>query len=482
MKILLFFPRWATVYGIFSYFAKRSSQIPPLNLAYIAAVSEEKGHTVELIDCQAEELSEEDLLEKILTFKPDLIGTTSTTPLFDIACKYASFLKKYLRDIPIVIGGNHATILREKDFPICFDYGFVGEAEESFPIFLEYLESGKDVSEVKGIIYRNIDGQAVFTGFAPPIMDIDSIPQPATHLLKMDLYLYGTMKGRKKCATVMASRGCPFDCIFCATEVFGKKVRRRKPELVVEEMKLSIDRFGAEHFYFLDDTLTLDKKYILDICDKIISAKLNITFEGGTRANCVDEEIISSLAKAGCVRISFGLEAVDENIRRIMRKNVPLDDYINANKLTNKYNIETLNSCMIGLPGESLETIRDLLRFLRFSKDIKQANLAIAVPYPGTALYKMALTGQYGLKLLTEDFSKYRRYGSAVMDVGDLKAGDLVKLQNDAFVSIYMAPWRYMPVFRKQGLIGVLLTFMRFLKSFCRVIVNKDGLFWFDKE
>jgi radical SAM superfamily enzyme YgiQ (UPF0313 family) len=137
---------------------------------------------------------------------------------------------------------------------------------------------------------------------------------------------------------------------------------------------------------------------------------------------------------------------------------------------------------MIGLPGETKETIRKLLHFLRFSRDIKQANLAIAIPYPGTELYSMAKKGDHSLELISEDYSQYRRYGSAVMNVGDLTVEELVLLQNDAFVSIYMVPWRYIPVYKKQGIIGVLLTFLRFIKSFKRVLKNEAGLFWFDKK
>jgi anaerobic magnesium-protoporphyrin IX monomethyl ester cyclase len=173
---------------------------------------------------------------------------------------------------------------------------------------------------------------------------------------------------------------------------------------------------------------------------------------------------------------------VNPNIRKIMRKEVPLESYTTANRLTNKYKIETLNSCMIGMPGETVDTIRETLKFLRSSREVKQANLAIAVPYPGTELYNMAKRGDYRLSLLTEDFSKFWRYNSAVMNVGDLTSRDLVQLQNDAFVSIYLAPWRWIPMIKKQGLVGAMLTFWRLLKSFKRILVNKNGFFRFKEK
>lgn len=459
MKILLFYPKWTGTYGIFSHFAKKSSVIPPLNLAYIAAVAE-KEHDVKIVDCELEDISEEKLLEIIGEYQPHLIGTTSTTPTAHFTVRYARKIKENF-DIPIAIGGSHITILKEKAFEDCFDYGFIGESEESWRLFLE--NSIRD----KRKLYNEI-----------PI-DINSIKPPALHLLKMDRYHIGTMRGVKRIAPIMTLRGCPFKCIFCATNVFGSKVRRRDIDLVFNEISMAVDKFHTEHFIIIDDTFTIDKQYILDLC-KLIKP-LGITFEGGSRANLVDEELISSMAGAGLIRFSFGLESVNSEIRRIIRKEVPLEAYTTANRLTNKYGIETLNSCMIGLPGETIDTIRETLHFLRCSREVKQANLAIAIPYPGTELYDMAVRGDYRLLLNTNDFSKFWRYGSAVMNVGDLTPKDLLQLQNDAFVSIYLAPWRWMPVIRKQGIVGFMLTFFRLLKSLGRIIVNKNGFFRFKK-
>ena len=243
-------------------------------------------------------------------------------------------------------------------------------------------------------------------------------------------------------------------------------------------MKECIEKYAVEHFMFLDDTLTLHRQHIIDICNLIIKENLNITFEGSTRANLIDEELVSLMKKAGLIRLSFGLETVDEGIRKTMKKMVPLESYITANKLTNKYGIETLNSCMIGLPGETIETVRKTLAFLRNSKEIKQANISIAVPYPGTELYEMAKKEENGLKLVTEDFSNYRRYNAAVMQVGELSPDDLIDIQNEAFASIYLAPWRWEPMIRKSGAKGALLTFNRLVnclkKGDSRFLTNKQ--------
>jgi len=467
MRIMFLYPKWTGDYGLFSVFAKKAGVYPPLNLAYLASIAEKLGHEVKIIDAEVENIPCEELVERVVKYKPEIIGMTASTPFYHFVEEAATKIKEKLPKAPILIGGPHVTVLKEKTLEKCFDYGFIGEADKSFPEFLKKYEKNKDVSKVKGIIYR--DGKKIrYTGGVEPVTDMDSLPEPAVHLLKMNNYKIGTLDGVKNFAPIMTIRGCPFKCIFCSTEVFGNNLRRRSPEKVVEEIKKMGEKYNIHHFIFLDDTLTLDKKHIMKICDLIIKEKLNITFEGSTRANLVNEEIIKKLKEAGMIRLSFGLESVDKNIRKTMRKEVPLESYITANKLTNKYNIETLNSCMIGLPGETKITIKKTLSFLRDSHEIKQANISIAVPYPGTELHYMATNEMNGLILLIDDFSKFRRYNSAVMHVGDLSPEELILLQNDAFASIYLPYWRWKPVLKKSGILGFLLTFSRLIKSIAR--------------
>ena len=460
MKIMLLFPSWTSEYGIAKWFGKKTATWQPLNLSLLAAIAEREGHEVRIIDGEAENMSLSKVVKETIAFNPDLIGLTGATPFYYMAVELARELKKADSRIPIAIGGAHITILRDKAFNRCFDYGFIGEADESFPEFL----SGKNISEVKGILYRN-NGNVRFTGEVEPIDDIDSLPVPARHLLKMDKYKIGTSQGTKHFTSIMFSRGCPFSCIFCSTGLFGKKVRRRSAKLIVDEMESVVKGYNIRHFVFADDNLTLDRKYMLEMCRLIKGKKLSITFEGGTRANLFDEELVKEMAEAGLIRVGFGLETVDTEMRKIIRKEVPLESYRVANKLASKYGIECLNPVIIGLPTETRKTINKTLAFLKESHEIKQSNSSIAMPYPGTELYNMAKRGDYGLKLLTEDYSKYIRYGSAVMQVGEFSPSDLVKLQQKAIVSIYSAYWRWIPLLRRGGVVGTFLTV-------CQLILN----------
>lgn len=466
MKVMLLYPRWIINYGIASHFAKRESIFPPLNLAYLAAIAEKEGHEVRIIDGQAENMPLAKMVEESLAFSPDIIGISSTTPFYHIAIDLATRLKGASK-IPIVIGGHHISIMKEKAFNLCFDYAFIGESENSWPMFLGRYP---DISSVEGILFRD-NGEVKSSGFPKRIESLDSIPFPARHLLKMNKYKLGTIQGRKNFTSIMFSRGCPFQCIFCSTaEVFGKRLRKRAARSVVNEIISVVSAFNIRHFHFPDDNMTIDREYILKLCDLIEKEELQITFEGSTRANLVDEELISKMAQTGLIRMTFGLETVDPGIRRTIKKGVPLESYALACSLTNKYGVETRLSVMLGLPGETEETAKKTLAYLRNARDVHEVQYSIATPYPGTEFYDMAKRGEQGLSLIVNDFSKFRRYGSAVILVGNLSPDKLNRLQNDAFVSIYLVPWRLKNMIKRVGLFGVLLTYFRVIISLWNIL------------
>lgn len=162
------------------------------------------------------------------------------------------------------------------------------------------------------------------------------------------------------------------------------------------------------------------------------------------------------LKQCGLIRISFGLETTAPKVRKIIKKEVPLESYIKANKLNKKYGIETINSVMLGLPGETLESINNTVDFLCKARDIEHTTYGVAMPYPGTEMYKMALKGEHGLKLVNNDFSAYQRYGSAVMEVNGIKPEEIIALQKRGLIKIYSCWWRIRPMLKRHGLISLI--------------------------
>ena len=463
MRLSLIFPSWTGVFGEMTKVARGASTFPPLNLAYLAAIAENNGHAVQLIDGEAEQLNIQEIICRVNDFSPDLIGLTATTPMFHIAVEQARELKAIL-DVPIVVGGPHVTHFREKIFHECFDYFVIGQCEGTFGNFLSAIENNGDIGSISGVLYRK-NKEVLFSGENPQVIDLDELPFPARHLLKKNKYRVGTMRGKKIYTSIMASRGCPFKCVFCSTSIYGKKVRRRSLQNLIAEIEHLIRDHRIDHFYFLDDTLTLNRRYILELCDEIEKRGLQFTWEGGTRANLVDEELIARMAECGLIRISFGFESADIEVREIIKKEVPIESYDYANKLTNKYGIETINSVMLGLPGDTYETIEKTIKFIRNSRTIKHATFGIAIPYPGSEMYEMALNQKHGLKLETQDFSKYQRYNSAVMTVNGITPEKMRSLQKKGLLRIYLVPWRIIPVLKRFGIKSLIKPFINALRG-----------------
>ena len=163
MKVLLLYPTWTGAYGLFGHFARRNSTWPPLNLALLAAIAEQHGHDVTILDGEAERIPLDEMVKQAIAQKPDLIGFTATSPFFHISRSVAEGIKRVAPHIPIAVGGPHITIMKEKALLSGFDYAFIGEAEESWPRFLDRYEQGGDISSIAGIIYRR-DGEIVSTG------------------------------------------------------------------------------------------------------------------------------------------------------------------------------------------------------------------------------------------------------------------------------------------------------------------------------
>jgi anaerobic magnesium-protoporphyrin IX monomethyl ester cyclase len=469
MKVLLIHPPWAEAYGSYQSAAKLGNAYPPLGLCYLAAVLEQAGHDVEIIDAEMEGKTESDIVARARRFGPDLIGITSTTSIFHIAKQTAKALRGKMPNVTIVIGGPHCTAVLEESLADCLsaDFAVYGESENTILLLIDLLMGGTAAEEIRGLIYR--DRQGIIRRNLPPSLEeeVDRFPFPARKKLDLDQYLWSVPgKGIVRFTTIMTSRGCPFRCIFCSAHtVFGRKSRNRNIEKVLDELEQCVKEFDIRHFAFIDDTLTLVPRRVKQLCAGIIDRKLGITWEGWTRANTVTYDLLKTMRDAGFVRISFGIETADPQISKLVRKQVPLKAYRKAYDLAKKLGIETRGSVILGLPGETRETAIRTLRFARDLKGCDQLYLNVATPYPATELHEIAASGSHGMRLITDDFSEYKRYGNAVVEVNDLTANDLVNLQRRGFLMFYLTPSRIWYNFRRAGLLAFIKNSIAFLRS-----------------
>ncbi len=835
-KLVFLYHSFQQEYGLFGHFAKKNSTWSPLNLALLAAVCEQAGHEVEIIDAEAIGIDNKELARRGVASKPDIVALTAYSPFFHLVSDIAKDVKRLNPELPVMVGGPHISIMKEQAFNPEFDFAFMGEAENSLPEFLEELRGKRQYGKVKGLIYRQ-DGETISTGEPAWLTEtsmkgrdlgkwypLDALPLPARHLLPMEKYFLGTTQtGRSHFASIQSFRGCPWKCVTADTDILledgsyakaesiaigdrvvcsdidknlfsvgtvvqtgsreaddiyrltlsdgttlnitgdhpvwtkagwlrvgglqkgqsvfsvsylrnggshsairdehmrGTEVRKREnppwqvgrfesneaagsggkgfalsegsiwanqfgenasaqlgraeqyaarfgskeanvptdetvqsyayggnrgahggnkegdaqsriataavrqdqqnripvgrdfcegetarevcgrqevldrawtigqetqsglhpydnqaqtghsiqrkvlayarkyrgapnrlyharldgpasvgqcvpenksqisnpdrtrvfgswisiaditfmgrglvyaiavephknffannvcvhncnfcasdlikttrvimksPKRVVEEMAQIKEKWPfISHLYLVDDVILLWPQHITEIVDRMDAEGLKFTFEGSTRANTVTEDLIKRLAKSGLVRLSFGLETIDPVMRVTMGKKVNILDYPRSNKICADNGVEAMNSLMIGLPGETRETIKNTVYWVRDQKDIKQANVAVAIPYPGTEFHDQAVAGTHGVELLSKSLSEYLRYGSAVTRVNGMEPSELVSWQNWAFIQIYlMAPHRWWPVIRKHGITGFFLQFIRLFR------------------
>ncbi len=418
MKILLVNPTFTNIYGKFSPAAKIGVLYPPLGLASLAA-NIKGDHQVKIIDLELNP----DILGQLRLFEPDIVGITFTTPLFSHAMDLFRIVKEYNPNIWTVAGGPHSSTLPESVCSSDFvDTVIPGEGEISFNKFLAHPS--------EGIMDRE-----------PLIDNLDNINWPNRDLLDNGKYVWSVPgKGVQPMATIMSSRGCPFKCIFCSQKViFGNHVRYRSVKPVVEELKHVVNKYNITHFSFLDDTLGLNNARTYELCDAIISEKLNITFEGYTRVNVVTLDLLKKLKAAGLNRISFGVESGNQHILDMAKKGTTLDQIRKAYEIADEVGLETRLSVILGLPEETKETIKKTINFMKELK-CKQAYINVGTPFPGTDYYDYAKAGVGGLKLLTSDWTQYRRWGNAVISVNDLGPDDLVREQRKALLKFYLRP------------------------------------------
>jgi radical SAM superfamily enzyme YgiQ (UPF0313 family) len=471
MKILLVQPPWAGVYGTYADVAKITNSYPPLGICYLSSVLKKQGHKTKIIDAEIEKIPIDQIIKQAEEFRPDVVAITSTTPIFHFAGQIASLAKERL-GAPVIIGGAHVTALPVETIREgVFDCGVAGEGEGVINEVVERLVGKKPLSDLEGVVYRQGDEIAYGGGLAKP-MDLASIPWPDRKGLRLDRYLFSVpKKGLVKFAPIMTTRGCPFKCIFCsAPGVFGKKVRTRPINDVLDEMAYIVNDPKIDHLIITDDTLTLDHSRIYQLCDGIAKRNLRFTWEGWTRANTINENVISAMKKSGLVRLSFGIESGNPFILDKIKKGIKLEDLIKGYRIAKKSGLETRGSVMLGHPYETKKTLQDTLNFLKKLKYCDHMHISITTPYPGTELYQMVLSGEGGIKLLTSDFAEFKRYGDSVIEVNDLTREDLIRYQKRAFKLFYLKPSRILYNITRAGLKSAFTNGWAFAKS---ILLNK---------
>jgi radical SAM superfamily enzyme YgiQ (UPF0313 family) len=406
---------------------------PPLGLAYLASIARDQGEEVRIVDSIASDYTFENVREQIQKFDPDLVGLTSTTSMIPDAYKVAEIAKNYNEDVKIAIGGPHVTFTQEttlRESPN-IDFTIAGEGETIFSNLLLYLKGKKDIKDIKGLSYRTSDKIVV----TPPenlIKDVDTIPLPAIDLLPMDKYVAGT----KRFGTLMTSRGCPYNCIFCSSSLqFGKIWRGHSTDRVLTELRRLVYDYNIHEVEFLDDTFTLNMKRAVEIANKIKAEKLDIKWSGSARVNLFNDEIAKAMKDSGAHTIYFGIESGNQKTLDFIGKGIKLQQAIDSVKKGNAAGLHTLGSFIIGFPDDTVEDMKNTIRFSKKVK-VKIAQFTIATPYPGTRLWDLAKSNSL---IRTMDWRKYTTL-NPVMKLKNFSDRKILGWLGKAYAYFYLRP------------------------------------------
>ena len=396
---------------------------PPLGILYLASSLLASGVEVRVVDLNALKVGLREGVELIGKSKPHVVGISATSFQLRGAVQLAERLKEeFENEVVIGLGGVHISVDPDfiNRFPI-FDFGLVGEGEITFASIVTRILKGE---KVRGTFY----------GKQPT--SLNELPFPARQLIDAKRYF-----SEEKCATILATRGCPYNCIFCSIKgLRGQRVRFRSPRNVVDEMK-EIRDMGTKRFWFVDDTFAVNRKYVLKLCEEMINRKLDIEWWCETRVESVDETILKVMRKAGCIQISFGIESGSERIRiNTIRKNFTNDQAIRAFRLCKKLGIFTEAYLMLGFPTETME---DLYDTVNFSAELGADTVGVHITQilPGSDLFALAVKEGRIAPNVYDQYAKGELKGSLPVYVPEgLSLRDLQNAREQAYKRFYFRP------------------------------------------
>jgi anaerobic magnesium-protoporphyrin IX monomethyl ester cyclase len=416
-RVLLIVPP-GTVEESYGRLSSAAGELPMLGLAYIASSVRDQGHEVKIIDYEVNQWSIDRVADDIAEYKPDVVGQTAYITNMRRCARVAAIAKSVNPDIYTILGGPQVTIFPKEAFESeHVDAIVLSEGEIIIRNLLNALGDEEAMREVKGIWYRDPSGEVIQNVREGLVDDLDIFPAPALDLYEMEKYYPPAHIRGKKVAHLLTSRGCPFKCTFCETKLtFGRSFRYHSTEQIIKELQRLIDE-GFDSFQFYDDIFTANKKRVKELCDAIIEKGWKIQWMCFTRTNCVDVDTLNLMKRAGCYLITYGGETGDDELLKLIKKDLTVETNMRGIRMTREVGIQTMSSFMLGLPTETPEQTMRTIDFA-VESGLDYAVFPITEPYPGTELWIDAqkygtfdTSGKYENSLLSENSAVWIPHG-----------------------------------------------------------------------
>lgn len=437
-RILLIVPP-GTMEESYGRLSVAAGELPMLGLAYVAASLRDQGHLVKIIDYEVNDWPVSRVGEDIREFQPDVIGMTAYITNMKRCVRVAEIAKECRSSIVTILGGPQVTIFPDEAFHSeAIDMIVLSEGEIIIRNVLNALGDDEKLKDVKGIWFRDKSTNIVKNEREGLVDDLDIFPSHALDLYQMEKYFPQVHIRGKRVAHLLTSRGCPFKCTFCETKLtFGRSFRYNSTDRVLQDLENRINE-GYDSFQFYDDIFTINRKRVIELCEAIIRKGWKIQWMCFTRTNCVDDELLAAMKKAGCYLITFGGEAGDDDLLKVIKKDLTVETNFKGIRMARKHGIQTMSSFMLGLPTETREQSMKTINFA-IDSGLNYAIFPITEPYPGTELWIDAQkyghfdnSGKYQNNLLSEN--------SAVWVPNGRTREELESLAQLAMRKFYMRP------------------------------------------
>ncbi len=363
---------------------------PPLGILYIGTILKENGYSVSLLDAAAKFYDKDKVLSWIKQIKPDILGISVFSVAFLPAINLIKYIKEFDPSIKVILGHYHPTMEAEnilKKYGKYVDYCIRGEGEFTFLELCKFLEKQNDSlpENINGLAFRNADNKIIITPDAPLIKDLDALPFPDRTLIDYDYKwnFSGFDFSKSKLTSIISSRGCPFNCAYCACTKFAKRqFRMRSPENIVEEM-LFIQAQGYTQLNFVDDNFTLLPKRTIKICELIKKEKIDIDWHTDGRVDQTSQEMLNWMRKSGCKSMWYGFETANQRILNLYNKRTKIAQFNEAIKKTRKAKIDLIVGLfMLGAPTETLDEVKNTIEFA-INSDIDVPFFNVVEIFPG---------------------------------------------------------------------------------------------------